>query len=73
MARAFTNAFVHAKVVEIRSQLDNCWNCTCGLDGPVCELLSDANFTTCMRRAGTLNVLYIYNQVLCYFFSLCSS
>lgn len=52
MAEAFTNAFVHVKVLEIQSQLNMCMNCTCGEDGPVCNLLPTANFSFCLMTAG---------------------
>lgn len=52
VARAFTNAFVRAKVEEIQSQLDECLRCSCGEDGPSCELLPNANISACMRPAG---------------------
>ncbi len=50
VAKAFTNAFVHAKVVEIQSQLDKCWSCSCSLNGPLCEPV--ANFSLCMAEPG---------------------
>lgn len=55
MAGAFTNAFIQVKILEIQSQLSNCMNCTCGVDGPVCNLLPDTNFSFCMRIPGTLS------------------
>lgn len=56
VAEAFTNAFVQVKVLEIQSQLNRCMNCTCGVEGPVCNLLPDANFSFCMRILGTLKI-----------------
>ena len=49
VAEAFTNAFVQVKVVEIRSQMEECMNCTCTLSGTlVCVSLPRANFSECV-------------------------
>ena len=49
VAEAFTNAFVQVKVVEIRSQMEECMNCTCTLSGTlVCVSLPRANFSECI-------------------------
>jgi len=61
VAKAFTNAFVHAKVVEIQSQLDKCLNCFCSPDGPSCEPLPDANFSLCMAPVGMCVHAYVCN------------
>ena len=55
VAKAFTNAFVHAKVVEIRSQMEVCLNCSCTLGGALCEALPAANFSECLRRPSELD------------------
>ena len=55
VAEAFTNAFVQVKILEIQSQLSTCMNCTCGVDGPVCNPLPNANFSFCMRTPGDNN------------------
>jgi len=53
VAEAFTNAFVHVKVVEIRSQMEQCLNCSCSLSGTlVCEPLPRANFSECVSSPG---------------------
>ncbi len=52
VAEAFTNAFVYVKVLEIRAQMEQCFNCTCTFDGPVCNLLPSANFSQCVPVIG---------------------
>ena len=52
MAEAFTNAFVQVKVLEIQSQLSRCLNCTCSMDGSVCNALPNANFSFCLGVPG---------------------
>lgn len=63
MAEAFTNAFVQVKVLEIQSQLSRCLNCTCSIDGPVCNVLPNANFSFCMRIPGTLATRYSTKRI----------
>ena len=52
VAEAFTNAFVEVKVLEIQAQLSRCLNCTCGMDGPVCTVLPNANISACLLSPG---------------------
>ena len=53
VARAFTNSFVHAKVVEIQRQMEECFQCFCKAEGPICEhLAGGSNFSFCVRMPG---------------------
>lgn len=60
VARAFTNSFVHAKVVEIQHQLEECFQCFCKAGGPICELVSDGNnLPFCSHMPGMRIIIII--------------
>ena len=53
VTRAFTNSFVHNKVIEIQNQMKECLQCYCKADGPICEpATGGTNSSFCIRIPG---------------------
>lgn len=63
VAEAFTNAFVYIKVLEARTQIEECLECLCTIDGPICDA-SAVNNITCELIRGKFTMVMIRDSYL---------